>query len=166
MHATRRRGIGIGLIAAAVVWLGLSAEIVLSNVVFPSKTGDDTVSVLVSYLCIFATLFLVGRLAARAGADARTQVIAGVVAGAVIGLASVATFAVVDNVWLDIVSRQPQKVTGFAASHASSMRAYINEGLIGAALFLTVVLAVFGGLLGRAGGLTHRPPVAGLNRGV
>ncbi|HTJ39484.1 MAG TPA: hypothetical protein VL738_40165 [Dactylosporangium sp.] len=149
-HAMR-----VALSAAAIVWLGVSAEIVLSNVVFPSKTDDDLVPILVSYACIFAAFFLVGRLSARHGANARSQVLAGVIAGAVIGAATVATFAVVDNVWLDIVSRQQAKIDGFAHSGASSMRAYINQGLIGAALFLTAVLAGFGALLSRAGGLSH-----------
>ncbi|MGI5243818.1 hypothetical protein [Dactylosporangium sp. CA-139066] len=70
--------------------------------------------------------------------------------------AAAATFAVVDNVWLGIVARRPQKVTGFAERGASSMRAYINHGLIGATVFLTPVLAAFGALLSRAGGLTTR----------
>jgi hypothetical protein len=154
VHAPHRRAIGAALVAAAIAWAALSAEIVLTNVVFPSRTDDDAAPVLVSYLCIFATLFLVGRLAARAGAGAGTQVLAGILAGALIGAATVATFAVVDNVWLDIVSRQQTKIDGFAHSGAASMRAYVNEGLVGAALFLTVALAAFGALLARAGGLS------------
>ena len=48
--------------------------------------------------------------------------IGGMLAGAAIGLLITATFAVVDNVWLDIVARQRPKVEGFAQSNAASMR--------------------------------------------
>jgi len=162
MEAADRRAIGRGAMVAGVVWLGLSVEIFLSNVVFPSPTDDDLVSVVVSYLCVFAALFLTGVLAGRGGAGRRGQILAGVVAGMLIGSLTVVTFAVVDNVWLDVVARQPPKVDGFAASHASSRRAYINEGLVGAAVFLTVMFGVVGAVLALAGGLTRRefPPAA------
>jgi hypothetical protein len=65
---------------------------------------------------------------------------------------------VVDNVWFDVVRYQPAKIVGFAESGAASMRQYINEGLIGAAVFLTLPLGVFGALLSMAGGLVLREP--------
>jgi hypothetical protein len=137
---------------AGVVWLGLSVEIVLTNVVFPSRTDDDAVPVLVSYLCVFAALFGVGLLAARRGAGRVGQVLAGVLAGALIGALTVGTFAVVDNVWLDVVARQPGKIDGLARSGGGSMREYINHGLAGAALGLTAGLAAFGAALSWIGG--------------
>jgi hypothetical protein len=153
-RATRR-----GALIAGIVWLALSVEIFLSNVVFPSKTDDDTVSVVLSYLCVFATLYVVGLLAARNGAGPRGQAVSGAVAGMLIGALTIATFAVVDNVWLDVVSQQQTKIDGYAASGAASMRAFINQGLIGAALFLTIALGVFGALLGRVGGALRRRTV-------
>jgi hypothetical protein len=95
-------------------------------------------------------------LAARHGASRTGQVAAGLIAGALIGALSVGTLAVVDNVWLDIVSQQQMKIDGFASSGAASMRQYINHGLIGPAVFFTTVLGVLGAALGIVGGLTAR----------
>ena len=57
-----------------------------------------------------------------------------------------------DNVWLDIVAQQQAKIDGFAHSGAASMRAYINHGLIGTAVFLTAGLGAVGAALSLAGG--------------
>jgi hypothetical protein len=157
MQTTDRRAIRRGALIAGIIWLGLSVE-VLSNVVFPSKTDDDAIPVLISYLCVFAALFLTGMLAARDGTGRKGQVLAGLIAGMMIGALTVATFAVVDNVWLDIVAQQQAKIDGFAQSGAASMRGYINHGLIGAAVFLTVALGVVGTVLSVAGGLVGREP--------
>jgi uncharacterized membrane protein len=159
MQKSDRTAIGRGVLIGAIIWLGLSVEVLLSNVVFPSKTDDDAVPVLVSYLCIFAALFLTGMVAARGGAGRKGQIIAGLVAGAMIGALTVATFAIVDNVWLDIVARQQTKIDGFAHSGAASMREYINDGLIGAAVFLTIALGVLGAALSLLGGFVGREPL-------
>lgn len=154
MRTSDWKAIGRGTMIAAIIWLGLSVEILLSNVVFPSKTDEHAIPVLVSYLCIFAALFLTGMLAARGGAGRKGQLLAGLLAGAMIGALTVATFAVVDNVWLDVVAQQQTKIDGFARSGATSMREYINDCLIGAAVFLTggpglvaAVLSLFGGIV-------------------
>ena len=149
-----------GMLVAGTVWLGLSVEIVVVNVIFPSKTDDDAIPVLVSYLFIFAALFLTGTLAAHNGAGRKGQVLAGLIAGSIIGALTTATFAVVDNVWLDVVAQQSAKIDGLAHSGAGSMREYINHGLIGAAVFLTVGLGVLGAALSRAGGLAARKPLS------
>jgi hypothetical protein len=153
-----RRAIRRGALIGGTIWLGLSAEIVIVNVVFPSPIDDDTATVLLSYLCIFAALFLTGMLAARDGAGQRGQVLAGLVAGALIGVLTTATFAIVDNVWLDIVAQQQAKIDGFAHSGAGSMRAYINHGLIGTAVVLTAGLGALGVALSLAGGVIGRDP--------
>jgi hypothetical protein len=153
MPVPDRKAITRGALIAGTVWLGLSAEILIANVVVPSKTDDDSLSVVVSYLCIFAALFLTGMLAARDGAGRKGQVLAGLVAGSMIGALTVATFAVVDNVWLDVVAQQQSKIDGAAHSGAGSMREFINHGLIGTAIFLTLGLGVLGAALSWAGGL-------------
>lgn len=153
MDVSDRRAVKRGVLIAGTIWLGLSAEIVIVNVVLPSRTDDDAISLLLSYLCIFAALFLTGKLAARDGAGRAGQILAGLVAGSIIGALTVGTFAVVDNVWLDVVAQQQTKIDGFAHSGAGSMREYINHGLIGAAVFLTAGLGVIGAALSRAGGI-------------
>jgi hypothetical protein len=151
MPSTHRAAVKRAALVAVIVWLGLSTEIVLTNVVFPTRGDNDTIQVLASYLCVFAALVLVGRLAARTGASRNGQVLAGLVAGMMIGALTVATFAVVDNVWLDVVAQQQTKIDGLAHSGAASMREYINDGLIGPAVFLTLALGAFGAVLSLAG---------------
>ena len=158
MNVVYRRSIARTAALAGIVWLGLSVEILLSNVVFPSPTDDDAIPVLLSYLCVFAALFLAGLLAARGGANRIGQAAAGLFAGILIGLLTTASFAVVDNVWLDIVAQQQTKIDGFAHSNAASMRDYINEGLAGVAVGLPIGLGIFGVMLGLAGGYTAGGP--------
>jgi hypothetical protein len=159
VQISERRAVTRGTLIAGTVWLGLSAEIVVANVVVPSTTDDDAVSVLISYLCIFAALFLTGMLAARDGAGRTGQLAAGFIAGSMIGALTAAAFAIVDNVWLDIVAQQQTKIEGFAHSDAASMREFINHGLIGTAVFLTAGLGILGAALSRAGGLVGRNPM-------
>jgi hypothetical protein len=155
------RAVRRGTLIAGTIWLGLSAEILVVNVVVPSTTDDDMISVVISYLCIFAALFLTGMLAARDGASRKGQVLAGLIAGSMIGALTIGSFAVVDNVWLDIVAQQQTKIDGFIRSDAGSMREYINHGLIGAAVGLTVGLGVVGAVLGGFGGVIgQKPPSA------
>jgi uncharacterized membrane protein len=160
VQTSDRRAIKRGILIAGTIWLGLSAEILAANVVFPSKTDDDLIPVVISYLCIFAALFLTGMLAAGDGAGRKGQALAGLIAGSMIGVLTVATFAVVDNVWLDIVAQQQAKIDGFARSGAGSMREYINHGLVGPAVFLTIGLGVLGAALSLAGGLFGLEPTS------
>ena len=160
MQISERRAITSGTLIAGIVWLGLSSEIVVVNVALPSKTDSDGASVLVSYLFIFAALFLTGMLAARDSAGRRGRIVACLIAGAMIGALTAGTFAVVDNVWLDVVAQQQSKIDGLAHSGAGSMREFINHGLIGTAVFLTVGLGVLGAALSWAGGLVDPEPLS------
>jgi hypothetical protein len=142
-----RRGILIGL----GVWAALSVEIYLSNVVFPTRKDDDTVPVLLSYLAIFAALAAVGYLAGRSGTTPAVAAVSGAVTGGVIGVLTIGTFMVVDNVWLDIVSQQPTKIDGLARSGGTSMREFINAGLVPGFFVLGAMLAGFGAVLALGG---------------
>jgi hypothetical protein len=153
MDTVRRRSMLRTLAIAGVVWLGLSVEILLSNVVFPSKTDDDAIPVIISYLCVFAAMVLAGFLTARAGAGRLLQVASGILAGVVIGLLTAGSFWVVDNVWLDIVSQQQTKIDGFARSGAASMRDFSNQGLVSVSIGLPIGLGLLGALFGLVGGL-------------
>lgn len=159
MHSADLRAVRHGALIAGIVWLCLSIEVVLLNVVFPSRDDNDGFVVLVSYLFVFAALLWVGVLAAREGASRKGRVLAGLLAGMAVGALTVATFAVVDNVWLNLVARQQTKIDGFAHSGAGSMREYINSGLVGTAVFLTLALGILGVALSLTGGLVSgRPP--------
>jgi hypothetical protein len=87
------------------------------------------------------------------------QALAGLVAGSMLGALTAATFAVVDNVWLDVVAQQQSKINGFAHSDAGSMQGYIDEGLIGVPLFPSLGVGVLGAALSWADGLADRQPL-------
>ncbi|HZM84814.1 MAG TPA: hypothetical protein VFC19_54525 [Candidatus Limnocylindrales bacterium] len=151
-RAALRRGTTVGLIVSAV----LAAEIVLSNVVFPSTDDNDGLSVLVSYLGIFVALCYTGVLAAKVTTRLRDLALAGAVAGALIGLLAIGTFIVVDNVFIDIVSQQQSKIDGLANSGMTSMRDYINASLRGALIAMTLFLAAAGAGLATVFGTAAR----------
>ncbi|MFC6160224.1 hypothetical protein [Kribbella jiaozuonensis] len=145
------------VLVASIVWAALSIEIVLSNVVFP--TGDnDGASVLISYLAVFVALTAVGVLTGRLAGHWRIVALAGGCAGALVGVLTIGTYAVIDNLFLDVISRQQPKIDGLASSGFTSMRTYINLSLLLAGALLSTFLgfagaglAVLGSHLRRAG---------------
>jgi hypothetical protein len=151
-----RRGLLIGL----AVWALVSVEIVLSNVVFPSRVDNDGPAVAIGYFVIFTSLALVGVFAERTRTSLLGVTLVGALAGALIGALTMGTFAVVDNAFLDIVSRQQTKIDGFARSGASSMRDYINASLAATALGMTLFLAGIGAVLAGGAGLLARRQVS------
>ena len=159
VESTRPTGNPIwrGVLVALVVWVGLSIEIVLSNVVFPSREDDDAVSVLIAYLCVFVALGITGILVARTGRGWRAAAAAGAVAGALIGALTIGTFFFVDNVFLETISQQQAKIDGLARSGQTSMRAYVNSGLTGAAVGLTIFFGIVGAALAGVAGYASQP---------
>lgn len=147
MSSPTSRSIRRSILIAVAVWVVLSVDIVLTNVVFPSRQDNDLLDVSLSYLAVFAVLATIGYLAVRRGTELAGAALSGAVAGAVIGLLTAGTFFAVDNVWLDIVSQQQVKIDGLAQSGGGSMRDYINAGLVGVAVFLPIMLAAFGAVL-------------------
>jgi hypothetical protein len=154
-HAPSRATLGRAVLVALVVWVGLTVEIVRSNVIFPSAEDNDGLSVVVSYLAVFAALALTGAIAADRSRDWRTFAVAGAVAGGLIGALTIISFAVVDNVFLDIVAQQQVKIEGLARSGGTSMRTYVNGGLAVAFVVLTGFFAVAGAGLAVLGGITR-----------
>jgi hypothetical protein len=161
MRTSDRTAIKRGALIAGCTWLGVAAEILLTNVVFQTRTDNDVTFEILTYLCVYAALFLTGVLAARHGASRTGQVVAGLAAGALLGALIAVTFAVVDNVWLGIVSQQQAKIDGFTSSGAESMRDYINRSLIGLAVFLPIGLGAFGAALGWLGGFAEHERARG-----
>ena len=152
MPTIARGALRRSILIAVAAWIPLFATILVSNVVFPSQDDDSPAVIALGYLGVFAVLALVGYFAARGGTDPRGLAVCGAVAGVVLGLLVAAAFFIVDNIWLDVVAQQPQKIAGLAASGGGSMRAYINYDLIGPTIFYPLVLGAFGALLALAGG--------------
>lgn len=157
-----RRGWWDGLIVSGL----LAVMVVLTNVVFPGgpDESDSDPEYLVQYLITLAVLALLfvaigahGRYRAGRGGGLISGVKAGGTAGGVIALMITLTFVVVNNLFLDVVSRQHDKRLAFAASGWTSIRAYLTVTQLQGGLVLIPVLAIVGALLGVLGALLFRP---------
>jgi hypothetical protein len=170
---SRHRGAGAG-------WFGLmlggalSLAVFAINIVFPllpRQTGllqrsmEAAPVVAAGWLSVFSLWMVAGYAAyRRTGAWG-----AAIKAGAIVALVSMAlvmlTFAVIDNLFLDIVSRQPEKLWGFQHSQYHDMRAYINHGLLRGLCFVLPAFAAGGAALGAIGGMLARLRAAVLGPG-
>jgi hypothetical protein len=160
--AAWRRGIRDGLIIAGLI----AVLVVFTNVIFPpgpdESDGDPEYlwQYLAALIVLAALLIAVGARARRQADGAISGVKAGAAAGVIIGAAVTVTFLVVNNLFLDIVSRQHDKRVAFAASGWTSMRAYLTVTQIAGGLFLVPALAVVGAVLGLIGAAVFRPRTA------
>jgi hypothetical protein len=142
-------GVVAGLLLGGMAIVG----IILSNVVFPNNESDSeyTAVYLVSYAAILMVFAVIGFVASgtpsRIGAGARAGAIAALLATA-IGLA---TFFVVDNLFLATVSQQVDKIQGFRDSSFRTMRDYINAGLVTTVFTMLPLSGVAGAACGAVG---------------
>jgi hypothetical protein len=65
----------------------------------------------------------------------------------------IAMFGLVDNIFLETVSHQVDKIRGFEQSQYVSIRSYINWSLLKGAIFMVPVFGVIGAASGGFGGL-------------
>lgn len=148
------------LLYAAAWGALLSVAVVLTNVVFPTPAESDD-EYTGWYIVLFLGLLLVFAVGGLVASERTHPVRSGAVGGAVTALImlgmTMLTFAVVDNVFLDVVSQQIDKVNAFQHQTTyTNMRDFINSGLLAGAVFVLPVAAVFGGLLGACGVLVRR----------
>ncbi len=158
-----RYGLALGLV--------LGVAVVLTNVVDPGFGYfglDENVAMALAAALLLASFAAAGFLASRATG----RLVAGLRAGALAALIGVGlmmlTFLVVDNLFLDIVSQQPDKIWGFEHSQYASMRAYVTVsqlrgflllpvfGLVGAACGgVGAALGRLAAIVGHEGGTSH-----------
>lgn len=162
----------LGALDGIVISALTAVDVVLTNVVFPPgpDESDSDPEYIWQSLAIYAVLALllvaIGARAGRRGPRPASGAVAGGAAGAVVAVLVTLTFIIVNNVWLDIVSRQHDKRLAFAASGWTSMRAYLTvQQLLGGA-FLIVALAVVGAVLGLVGAAVFRRRPAGPPREI
>jgi len=142
-----------GLALGAVLMVG----IVWSNVIVPSHESDSEYTTWygVFYLSLLFYFGLAGAVASMGRGSLAHSALAGAATAVIsLGLALV-TFVVIDNLFLDIVMTQPDKVAGFRQSGMSSQRDYVNQGLWAASIVLIFVGGVGAGC-GLAGGSLYR----------
>jgi hypothetical protein len=135
--------------------------IVLSQAIFPSNRSDDEIGgwILAIYLATFVYYGTAGFLGVRRSLRVWDGVRIGALT-AFLGMALIlATFALVDNIFLETVSQQVDKIRGFELHHSRyvSMRAYINWSLLEGAVFGLPVLGLIGAACGGIGGLFAAP---------
>jgi hypothetical protein len=132
----------------------MSVAVVVTNVLFPSQESDSEYGLLYAlvYFGLFALFSVGGYLASKSTHSLRS----GAVGGAVTALLSIGltmlTFIIIDNLFLDIVSQQPDKLWGFQHQQAfHTMRDYVNVGLLRGVLFVLPVMTLLGAVLGTIG---------------
>jgi len=96
---------------------------------------------------LLLALMTAGAVARRASPRPGAPVIAGLAAGLVLAVLGMATFAVIDNAFLAIVSHQQGKIDGFRDSGMTSMRAWINADLEATAPGVAIILTIAGAFL-------------------
>ena len=141
------------------LWMGacFAPWIVLSQAVFPSNRSDDEFGglILSVYLATFVYYGAAGVFSVRKSNRIRDGLRVGAVT-AVIGMGLItAVFTLVDNIFLETVSQQVDKIRGFQLhqSQYPSMRAYINWSMLEGAAFGLPVFGLIGAACGGLGGI-------------
>ena len=141
------------VILYALSWGALfSVLVVLTNVVFPSPNESDdeyTGWYIVLYLGLFLLFTIGGALNSERAHPLRSGAIGGAVSALIMVAMIMLTFVIIDNVFLDIVSQQIDKINTFRAQTTyTSMRDFINDGLLRGLVIVLPVVAIVGGALG------------------
>ena len=146
----RRYSVGLVLSAIMVV------AIVLTNVVFPQYVTDDYPAVGLMYFLYFIAFGITGYFSVKE----KDGLIQGTKAGAVMGFTvmviMIATYFIIDNLFLDIVSKQPEKIAYFQSGGFKSMRDSINFGLLKGLVFGSLIGTVFGAIFGTFGAVVRK----------
>jgi hypothetical protein len=144
------RAIGVASGATVIGWLPVGALIFLTTVTFPSRF--DAIATIGGFLYLMAAFTATGAVASRACARPGAWLAACAASGAVTAMLFTATFAVIDNAYLSIVSRDPENIAGFRASGMTSMRDFINTALpehqLRTGVIVFVVMSVLMGMIG------------------
>jgi hypothetical protein len=149
------RAVGRSAVVALVAYVPLGLALYLTNVAFPSP-DESTLGVLAMDAYLLGVLAATGALARRASARPNAPVIAGMATGLILAVLGMATFAVIDNAFLSVVSQQQPKAEGFRESGMTSMRAYINGELEATAPGVAIVMTVAGAVIAPVGAALAR----------
>ena len=116
---------------------------------FPS--GFGTIATIGGFCYLIALFLAVGAVAGWAGARPGAWLAACAASGALMGMLLTATFAVIDNAYYGIVSRDPEKIAAFRASGMTSMRHFLTVSLEHQVLPATIIFTVVCVLMGMVG---------------
>ena len=145
------RAVGVASGATVLGWLPVGALIFLTTVTFPSRF--DAIAVVSGFFYLMGLFLAIGAIASRACARPRpgTWLAACTASGSLMAVLFSATYAVIDNAYLGIVSRDPEQIAAFRASGMTSMRDFINVSLEHQVIVGFVVCVVIGVLMGMVG---------------
>jgi len=144
----------LGLVLGVVLALGAAAGDVLLPLANGGTGGsDDPAPIAVVLLGLWgAAGYLAWQKTGRLAAAAR--------AGAIVALLSMAltmlAFFVIDNLFLDLVSRQPEKIWLLRHSRYPGMRATLNAAHARGVLFVLPLLTLAGAVCGATGGVAGK----------
>jgi hypothetical protein len=147
-----------GFFSGLVLGVTAIVGIVLTNVVFPNNESDSeyTGVYLLSYASLLLAFVAIGYFGSRSTNRILSGTWAGVIAAVLGGALAMAAFFAVDNLFLNIVSQQVDKIQGFHQSTFPTMRDYINAGLVRGLPVLLLVLAIAGAICGTVGAVIRR----------
>ena len=140
------------------VFLGLlmSFAILVTNVIVPSVAGhpssDSAVSESIGWIVVIAVVCWAGFLRLRHSNRIRDAIMAGAVISFVAFAIAMATFLIIDNLFLSIVARQPEKIWLFEHSRFEDMRSYLNYTNLRAFWTALPLITVLGAVCGLVGG--------------
>ena len=145
------RAIGVASGATVLGWLPVGTLIFLTTVTFPSRF--DAIATVGGFFYLMGLFLAIGAIASRACARPRpgTWLAACTASGTLMAVLFSATYAVIDNAYLGIVSRDPENIAAFRASGMTSMRDFINVSLEHQVIVGFVVCIVIGVLMGMVG---------------
>jgi len=144
----------LGLALGVVLALGAAAGDVLLPLANGGAGGsDEPAPIGVVLLCLWgAAGYLAWQKTGRLAAAAK--------AGAIVALLSMAmtmlAFFLIDNLFLDLVSRQPEKIWLLRHSQSQDMRATLNAAHARGLLFVLPLLTAAGAVCGAAGGVAGK----------
>lgn len=150
----RDAGTRVALVTGLTAGAAIAADLAYSNLGPASRhpMGDPLAPTLAAYALLFGMFVAIGfvhRGSSRSVADCAR---ASGMSAAVIILIAFTTTLVIDNFWLSVVARQPDKISGLTQTPLfHSMRAYLNgQQIIGLIVVLPTGVAVAGlcGILG------------------
>ncbi|NUT21765.1 MAG: hypothetical protein HOV77_21525 [Hamadaea sp.] len=156
MLRSYRFAAGLGLIYGLAVGAILATVFYLGNITFATTEDTDGLNVLIGWLAVLGLLGLAGWQAGRRPGGRYAPLVAGAIAGLVVAAAIVATFAFLDNVYLDVIGRQEQKIAALANAGGGDMRTFLNHEVIRMTYVLIPALTAIGAGLGAAGGVLAR----------
>lgn len=147
-----RDGIWLGLAVGAVIAAGLT----YSNLGPSSRrpTSDPAWMTLIAYGLLASVFIMIGFFGRGRGRGMSDCARAALTCAVVLTAITFATSAVIDNVWLAVVARQPDKIYGLKHSALfHDMRMYVNGMNVIGLVIATPVGAAAGAMFGAIGAL-------------